>query len=549
MNKHISLLFAAPLVLAPMHTALAQAKPDAGTLQQQIERERKLANPPKNPSVKYADPAQFAPSPGVVLRVKSFRFLGNTLLPKDELELVTAHFVGKTLGYSEIQQVTVAVANAYREAGWVVRAYLPQQDVSEGIVTIQVIEAVYGGTQLEGAPPTRVKQSQLLDAMSVAQAKGSLINADKIDRALLLLDDLPGISVSGSLQKGQGENETAVLLKVSDEALISGEFGLDNTGSNATGANRASGNFLLNSPFGMGDLATANLIYSRGSQYGRLSYSVPVNNDGWRVGANSSYLKYNLVTDHFQSLDANGSASFAGLDAHYPIIRSRKKNLYLGAHYLEKRFDNEANHVVTARYSIDALSFGLNGNLFDRLGGGGANAAGLVLTQGKVKLGQLDLSENATIQGTFTKLNYNLSRQQFVSDKLAIFASLSGQVANKNLDSAEKFYLGGAYGVRAFATSEGGGTDGHIASLELRWNMMRTLTVSGFIDSGRILNKRDTLTNASQHAYKLQGVGVVINWQAAANLNFSATWAHPLSNNQDGSLDKNRWWLTASLPF
>lgn len=549
MMKHVGFLFAAPLIFAPVQSVLAQARPDAGTLQRQIERERKLTLPPKAAADKHKDPTALAATPGVVFTVNSFRFLGNTLLTTEQLARMTAHYTGKTLGYSEIQQVTVELANAYRQAGWVVRVYLPQQEVSEGIVTLQIIEAVFGGTQLEGAAPSRVKQSQLLDAIKAAQAQGSPLNADQLDRALLLLDDLPGISVSGSLQKGQGNNETALALKVSDEAMVNGELVIDNTGASATGVNRATGSLSVNSPFGFGDLATANLIYSRGSQYGRLSYSIPVSDEGWRVGANTSYLKYNLVTSDFKLLDALGSSSSVGLDAYYPLIRSRKKNVYLGLHALEKHFNNEANHSTTARYAIDELSLGLNGNLFDQLGGGGANAAGLTLTQGRVDLGHLDFSENATIQGAFTKLNYNLSRQQFLTDNIAFFAALSGQIASKNLDSAEKFYLGGAYGVRAFGTSEGGGANGHLVSLELRWNLMRALTVTAFLDSGSVINKRDSLTNTEQHAYQLKGAGLAINWQPSASLNVSATWARPIGNKQDGSLDKNRWWLTASLPF
>ena len=36
------------------------------------------------------------------------------------------------------------LAAAYREAGWVVRAYLPQQDIAGGTVTIQIVEAIFG---------------------------------------------------------------------------------------------------------------------------------------------------------------------------------------------------------------------------------------------------------------------------------------------------------------------------------------------------------------------------------------------------------------------
>jgi hemolysin activation/secretion protein len=265
-----------------------------------------------------------------------------------------------------------------------------------------------------------------------------------------------------------------------------------------------------------------------------------------------------LVADDFTGLDAAGTSSTLGLDASYPLIRSRLKNLYLGLSYTHKRFDNTANHATTTRYGIDDLSVGLNGNLFDKLGGGGANAAGITLTQGTVDLGSLDLSEDARLDGAFTKLGYFLSRQQLITGNVSAFAAISGQAAGENLDSAEKFYLGGAYGVRAYPANEGGGSDGQLANLELRWRLPRNFTLAGFYDWGRVRVNHDNYANTNPNSYDLKGAGLALAWQASPAVNIKATWARRIGDNpnptasgndQDGSLHKNRWWLTASLSF
>lgn len=558
MKLQFSSLFAVPFALAPVAPALAQTPPDAGALQQQIERERKPVLPPSAIPIKPAEPSELKPTVGITVTVKSFRFAGNTLLTTEALAPVVANYLNRPLDFSELQQATAAIANAYRKAGWVVRAYLPKQDINEGIVTIQIVEAVLGGTQLEGNPPLRVKAERLLGAVDAAQPKGAPINANQLDRSLLLLDDLPGITVSGSLKKGQGANETDLVLKVTDEPLLNGEVGIDNTGSRATGADRITGNLYLNSPFGFGDQAIANLIHSLGNDYGRLTYSIPVGNNGWRIGLSGSYLSYDLVADDFKGLDARGTSSTLGLDASYPLIRSRLQNLYLGLNYTHKRFDNEANLATTSRYDIDNVSVSLNGNQFDKLGGGGANTAGLTLTQGRVDLGSLDLSEDARLDGTFTKLNYTLSRQQVITGSVSAFAALSGQAASENLDSAEKFYLGGANGVRAYPTNEGGGAEGQLVNLELRWRLAQNFTLTGFYDWGHIRINPDNYASANPNSYELQGAGLALAWQASFGLNLKATWARRIGDNpnptatgndQDGSLDKNRFWLTAGLSF
>jgi hemolysin activation/secretion protein len=308
----------------------------------------------------------------------------------------------------------------------------------------------------------------------------------------------------------------------------------------------------------LGDRVVANLVHARGNDYARLAYSIPIGHDGWRVGTSGSYLSYEMVADDFNGLDAKGTSSTLGLDATYPLIRSRRQNLYLGLSYTHKRFDNEANHAITTRYGIDTVSVSLNGNLFDKLGGGSANAAGLTLTQGKVDLGSLDISEDARLDGGFTKLNYYLSRQQVITNTVYALAALSGQAARENLDSAEKFYLGGAYGVRAYPANEGGGAEGQLINLELRWRLPQNFVLVGFYDWGHVSVNPDNYANTNPNSYDLKGAGIALAWQANFGLNLKATWAHRIGDNpnptasgndQDGSLHKNRWWLAASLPF
>ena len=123
---------------------------------------------------------------------------------------------------------------------------------------------------------------------------------------------------------------------------------------------------------GMAEQLTANLIHTQGTDYGRLALTLPAGYGGWRVGANASTLAYRLIAPEFSALDVRGTSSTVGLEASYPLIRSRLKNLYLGLNYDTKRFDNQSGGATTTRYQIAAFSASLNGNLFDSLGGGGA---------------------------------------------------------------------------------------------------------------------------------------------------------------------------------
>ena len=547
MHKHM-LYRPSQLILALVigtTNAMAQAAPDAGALQQQIERERQQALPKRIAPEKPAVPPAMKPSAGVSVAVREFRFVGNTLLTNEQLAPAVAPYLNRPLDYNQLQAAAAVVAETYRTAGWVVRTYLPQQDIKDGIVTIQIVEAVFGGIKLEGRA-SRVASEQIRGNVGAQQARGAPLNADALDRALLLADDLPGVTVAGSLAAGASERETDLILKLADEPLLVGEAGIDTTGSRSTGDQRFTANLNANSPFGLGDLLTSSLIHTQGSDYLRLAYTVPVGGDGWRIGINASDLRYQLIVAPYNPATDKGTSSTLGLDAAYPLIRSRLTNLYLNLAWNHKTFDNEFGGATSTRYKIDDGTVTLNGNLFDNLGGGGANSATLSLVAGR------RANEIGSSDQHFSKWRFSLSRQQVLTDSLSLFALLSGQEAGKALDSSEKFYLGGSGGVRAFPSSEGGGASATLGNLELRWKLPEGFMLTGFYDTGHIRNPDGS------PSYGLKGAGTALAWQSDFGLNLKAVWARRIGtnpnptaagNDQDGSLDKDRLWFSAVLTF
>ena len=565
MTRIISRRCLMPLFLIPFAAAQAQTVQDAGSLRQQIERDRKPALPAKVLPERRGEPAAMKPPAGTVtLVVTRFRFAGNTLLGAEQLAPAVASYLNRPLDFAELQAAAAAVANVYRQAGWVVRAYLPEQDIAEGVVTIRVVEAVFGGVRQEGQKPSRLRLEYILRMFEAQQKTGSPLNVNAIDRALLLAEDLPGVAVTGSLREGANKGESDLVIRVSDRPLLSGDAALDNTGARSTGSERLAVNVALASLFGFGDLVSANAIHTEGSDYLRIAGTAPIGLDGWRFGASASHLAYALVGPDFAALNAKGSSDTAGLDTAYPLIRSRLKNLYVSGSFEHKSFDNLAGGAVTTRYKADTLTLGLNGNLFDNLGGGGANSASVALVEGNLNLdgspNQAGDAATTRTAGRYTKLRYALARQQVLSADLSFYASLSGQFAGKNLDSSEKFYLGGASGVRAYPASEAGGAEGRLVNLELRWRLPENFNVAGFYDYGRVTVNRDNSFAGAPalNDLSLKGAGLLLAWQSAGGLILKGTWARrigsnpnptPAGNDQDGSLIKNRWWLSASLAF
>jgi hemolysin activation/secretion protein len=555
------LLYVAAALLSP-GLLRAQTAPDAGSVLRQIEQERRAPLPPQSAPL-LMPPAPMRALDGATVTVTTFRFVGNTMLTGQQLAQSVAKFLGHPIGFAELQDAAVAVASAYREAGWVVRAYLPKQEIVDGSVTIQIIEATLGTVRIEGEA-RRVSAARLSNIILASQDAGAPLNARSLDRGLLLINDLPGVLATGRLGAGRNHAESDLMLAVEDGAAVGGSVTLDDAGARFTGAERLIAAASLNGPFRIGDRADGLVLHSEGSDYQRLGYSLPLGSRGIRVGVNASHLTYGIVTSDFSALDAHGTSNTVGLEASYPLLRRRMKNLYVGLSGDDKRFDNLSGGLATTKYSAQSASLGLYGNLFDPVLGGGSTNASVALVKGRIDLSgspneAIDALTTRTA-GSFQKLRFSASRLQVLTERVSLYASVSGQSANKNLDSSEKLYLGGSTGVRAYPQDEGGGAEGTLMTLETRVRLPSNFNVTGFVDSGRVrVNKFNDIPGAATHNdVDLKGAGVSAGWTASFGLTLQATVSRRIGSNpnptstgedQDGSLEKNRFWLQVSMPF
>ncbi len=550
-HLRLSLLASASLALCLFQSYAHAATPnvDAGSLLKQNEQQLKATKPYKKLRPKKQKPMVKASPEEVAVLVRQIKFSGNTLLSNEVLNEAVSAFVDRSLTVAQLKEVTDVVMNTYREAGWTVRAYLPQQEIASGVVTIQVVEAVFGGASLSGKEPERMNAAVLIDMAEASLGKGTHLHAAQLDRTLLLLDDLPGVNVAGNLVQGQNDGEINLDIAAMDDALVTGNASVDNQGSRATGTDRLSVNLNVNSPARVGDALAINALKTQGTEYQRLSYSIPVGYDGWRAGVHASHLNYQVITPEFASLNPFGTATTRGLDMSYPLVRSQLQNVNFAMSYDDKNFDNSSNGALTS-YGIKVFNASVNASVVDNWEGGGATNASVGLTAG-----------DKNTDSRYTKVNLSLSRLQTLNETLSFYVAASAQTTNVNLDSSEKMYLGGATGVRAYPASEAGGSAGNTLTLELRQRLDNNLTLTGFYDYGRVKVNRDNsiASPANPNDYNLQGYGVTVAWQATQAMDFKATVAQRMGSNPaantttgmdaDGTKKITRIWLSTSIAF
>ena len=232
--------------------SIAYGQPDAGSIQKDLEQRRSI----ELPKVERTDPApveQESVVDDVTILVRGFTFFGNTVITSEEMSQLLSPLVGKTLGFSELETSLGVILNEYNARDRVADVFLPEQDVTDGIVAVQVLEGVFGLVDLGEQNLTRIPATRLVGIVTRYQKVGELVALDRIDRAVLLADDLAGIRVSAALSVGEKESETDLVLSVTEESPIHFDLSFDNTGLLSTGEYRKTVGTEFRSLLGFGE--------------------------------------------------------------------------------------------------------------------------------------------------------------------------------------------------------------------------------------------------------------------------------------------------------
>ena len=229
-----------------------------------------------------------------------------------------------------------------------------------------------------------------------------------------------------------------------------------------------------------------------------------------------------------------------------------------------KKFENTSAYgQLISDYQSTVLSAQLSGFQRDLNPGGATGTYSMQLSQGDINLNgspNKSTDENSTkTGGIFSKVKLSSSWLQPITTQTAAFVSYTGQFADKNLDSSEKMQLGGMNGVRAYPTGEASGSDAQLVQVELRHNLESGINIAAFYDWGQVWLQHNPGPADLHNHYSLKGFGASISYTNEDGVNFKATWARRQGNNpnpnpvtgadQDGTRDRNRYWLQLSLPF
>mgnify|MGYP005838577057 CR=1 FL=1 len=527
-------IFLLPLVIAGV-PAWAQTTIPGPAQADRLEADpEKLLPPEKIPDVSIPKGGKVSPkippaAEAITFKLEKVNVVGVTAFSQEELRKMYVHLLGKEIALSRVWALAGRVTERYRSSGFFLsRAYVPAQEIIDGVITIKVLEGYIGDIELAQSQKTSSVLKQIFHNITHEKP----ISIKTLEKNLLLLNDIPGMRFEAVLKPDEDISEgVARLLLIKEKVAGRGSLSFNNHGSRFTGP------FHLTSAYessfiplhktsisGIADLPTARDLSAFTLRHE--AQVMPQTSLFATISHTKSEPGFNLDPFNIESKSLSWSVG-----ARKKIIRQRRANLEAGLSVEFRNSDTDILATPNTSDRIRALRAKLKYSTPDPYGG--QNSANLILSQGLSAFGASDKDDanisRASANPDFTKVNITWRRSQVVAPKLTLLTTLSGQKASGSLYASEEFGFGGPDLGRAYDTSEILGDDGVAIGLEMHYTGLGlikkgVLTPYAFYDFGRIWNQSTGQVNG----LSASSAGVGANYQHPSGLNASISIAQPI---------------------
>lgn len=525
MSKHcsrtaIALLLTGTVLGVPL-VAAAQLSPstvDPGQLQRRLKEPRSWHPATTITIPGTEDEGLKSASEEKVFTLGSVALDGSTVYSAEDFAEQYSDFVGKAVSFADLRRIASRMTNKYRADGYILsRVIVPPQKVGSGAVHFKAIEGRIESVEFEGD----IKgDKELLDAYAAKIVASKPINASKLERYMLLIDDLPGVTARSVIRPSRKTPQAATLVITLDHKMIEGDVSVDNRGNRFLGPEQLGAVLAINSGMGMYDRNTFRGIASADFDelfYGEFTHESQLGTEGTRLNVRAA-TTYTNPGGRLEPLDIEGSSHLFEASVMYPYLRSREENLDF---YGGFRIQNTQTDILSTNLFEDRVRVASAGFQYDNTDNlDGVNQLDASLSQGIDGLGAThDGAGRSRVSGehSFTRFNATLTRIQNIDDEFSFYLSADGQYTSDSLLTSEQFAIGGSRFGRAYDGSEITGDNGLAGLVELRYagfpsgGWFESYQPYVFYDIGKVWTNVPAVGEQNHESLASTGLGVRFN--------------------------------------
>jgi hemolysin activation/secretion protein len=397
---------------------------------------------------------------------------GNTLLDGAAADKIVAAHAGRARTFADVEQARLALQQAYSTAGFgAVQVMLPEQELKQGVVRIQVLEARIASVSVSG---NRFFSDANIRASVPGLREGASPNTRGIAESLQVANENPAKQATMQMKSAAAAGGIDVSLHVADEKPWKAFATLDNTGRPETGRLRLGVGYQHANVGERDHILTLQYVTSpeKLSEVGiyGASYRIPL----YRLGdtldffAGYSDVDSGTIADVF---NVSGKGTVLGArynqnlrkhdDFGHKLIYGLDHRAYRNnVDYQGTQLGNDVTvHPLSLGYSgqwrLPRTDSGVHISFIRNIPGGSrGRAADFELARTGAKAG-------------YSLWHYGFNAARTFADDWQVRAAFDGQHTGDLLVPGEQFGLGGMDSVRGFAEREISGDKGYRASVEL----------------------------------------------------------------------------------
>jgi len=460
--------------------------------------------PPAVPPMLAPRPPRTEPAPelpgvqdkGVHYHFAQVRIAGAGVVPADSIAALFDGLTGQDVSPAALKTALDAVNALYlRQCYPLGRAYVPAQVIHGGTLVVRVVEGyVEKITVLCGDDKARALVTRIAQAVTRARP----LTSRALERTMLLIQDLPGITVGSKFDHMNPQTGgTTLVVSAAVKPLALGLY-LDNRANLDALPFQPYLTATMNNLLGWGDqISLTALLSPRQKDYAFYSLSVSrwISDDGLTAGVNASWAQA-LDNRSLPPYDLRSLSSQLSGILRYPLMRATAENLNLQGRLYYTSASYALQHFSFAKDKVTALeaggdyarafsdSLGLGADMYLAQGFGGAGRGG---------------HTRAGADGSFTKLRGHARLIYKPAPEISLIVKTRGQYSGDSLFASEEVTFGGLNFGRGFGTSEAAGDSGFGLSFQpeytlaldmLGWGLGWSLTPYVFSDYAKTYNTR-----------------------------------------------------------
>jgi hemolysin activation/secretion protein len=507
--------------------------------------------PPEVPSIIDELPpvAPRTPLPGsATLRVelREIEVRGCTVFSEGEIAAITDSYLDRPVSTIELLELTQKITRLYVDAGYVSSgAVLPDQDLLEGRLVIQVIEGRVAEIVIEGSKYFR----EAFFRSRLRRATRTPVRVQDVTNELLILQRNRWIErVDSTLEPTAIIGESRLRIVVKEQIPVDVSLRVTNEYPSSLSQYGGGFEFTQGNVIGFGDEVSVWGEFTQGLRKVRLASEVPITPLDTKLRIEFQYSEGGVVESSLKELDIESQARLVNIELTQPLVRNASQELSVGIEGSWTRTRSTllgdtfclAEGVTDCEPTVSALRFVQEYTWRSR---SAVFAGRSSLSIGLDVLGATQQHSSGDPDGEFVSWLTQLRwLQRLPSPKgwgdwfEGSLFSLRGdaQLSSQPLLSSEQIAVGGPYTVRAYRRNQLVRDNALIGSAQLLVPFWKTafgrpiLEIGPFFDVGYAWNDR-----GPNSVRTLSSVGLASRLDGPMGLSIEASWGYRIRRGLD----------------